>query len=114
MDVVSKCSPLTVCCAVAALTCPGTYILKSVINIRKPIVLRGDGRGKTILKFPKSLTGAYADHHAAVDVASCNLVMCLVHSLAVLHANFGICLFMPHASKVDPLQHCRELPLHRP
>ncbi len=35
----------------------GTYILTSVFNIRKPIVLRGDGKGKTILMFPKSLTG---------------------------------------------------------
>lgn len=39
----------------------GTYALHSVINWRKPIVIRGDGRGKTILKFPKSLTELYGN-----------------------------------------------------
>ena len=34
----------------------GTYILTAVINWRKPIVLRGEGKDKTRLKFPKSLT----------------------------------------------------------
>lgn len=39
----------------------GIYILTSVINIRKAIVLRGDGAGKTILRFPQSLTGLYGN-----------------------------------------------------
>jgi hypothetical protein len=39
----------------------GTYILTSVINIRKQIVIRGDGPDKTILRFPKSLTDLYGN-----------------------------------------------------
>ncbi|GBF90605.1 hypothetical protein Rsub_03177 [Raphidocelis subcapitata] len=37
----------------------GTYVIQSVINWRKPIVLRGEGKDKTFLKFPKSLTDLY-------------------------------------------------------
>jgi hypothetical protein len=39
----------------------GTYILTAVINIRKQIVIRGDGQAKTILRFPKSLTDLYGN-----------------------------------------------------
>ncbi|WIA28982.1 hypothetical protein OEZ86_011499 [Tetradesmus obliquus] len=39
----------------------GTYILTAVINIRKQIVIRGDGQDKTILRFPKSLTDLYGN-----------------------------------------------------
>eukprot|EP00879_Flechtneria_rotunda_P032519 GHRR01035736.1.p1 GENE.GHRR01035736.1~~GHRR01035736.1.p1 ORF type:complete len:835 (+),score=148.35 GHRR01035736.1:180-2684(+) len=39
----------------------GVYILTSVINIRKPIILRGEGRSKTVLRFPKSLTDLYGN-----------------------------------------------------
>ncbi len=41
----------------------GTYVLTSVFNIRKPIVLRGAGKGKTILRFPKSLTDLYGNNY---------------------------------------------------
>jgi hypothetical protein len=34
----------------------GTYVITSVINWRKPIILRGEGKDKTRLRFPKSLT----------------------------------------------------------
>ena len=37
----------------------GTYVLTSVINFRKAIVLRGEGLGVTTLSFPKSLTDLY-------------------------------------------------------
>lgn len=39
----------------------GTYILTSVFNIRKPIVLRGAGKGQTFLRFPKSLTDLFGN-----------------------------------------------------
>jgi hypothetical protein len=34
----------------------GSYVIKAVLNWRKPIVLRGEGKDKTRLLFPKSLT----------------------------------------------------------
>lgn len=40
---------------------PGTYILTSVINWRKPIIIRGEGRSRTILRWPKSLTDLYGN-----------------------------------------------------
>ncbi|KAF8072832.1 hypothetical protein HT031_000492 [Scenedesmus sp. PABB004] len=39
----------------------GVYVLTSVINIRKPLVLRGEGRDRTVLRFPKSLTDLYGN-----------------------------------------------------
>lgn len=39
----------------------GVYILTSVINIRKSILIRGDGQGETILRFPKSMTELYGN-----------------------------------------------------
>ena len=38
------------------LTPPGTNVIKGVVSWRKPLVLRGEGRDKTRLLFPKSLT----------------------------------------------------------
>jgi hypothetical protein len=32
-----------------------------VINWRKPIIIRGEGRGRTILRWPKSLTDLYGN-----------------------------------------------------
>lgn len=44
-------------CARLSLAAPqGTYVIKGVLNWRKPIVLRGEGRNRTRLLFPKSLT----------------------------------------------------------
>lgn len=37
-------------------TLKGTYIITDIINWRKPIVLRGEGRDRTFIKFPKSMT----------------------------------------------------------
>lgn len=45
----------------------GVYILTSVINIRKSIVLRGDGQGQTILRFPKSMTDLYGNTVSATS-----------------------------------------------
>jgi hypothetical protein len=35
---------------------PGTYVITDIIEWRKPLVLRGEGRDKTRLRFPKSMT----------------------------------------------------------
>jgi hypothetical protein len=40
---------------------PGTYILTAVINFRKSIIIRGEGRSRTYLKFPKSLSDLYGN-----------------------------------------------------
>jgi hypothetical protein len=35
---------------------PGTYVITDILEWRKPLVLRGEGRDKTRLRFPKSMT----------------------------------------------------------
>jgi hypothetical protein len=53
----------------AVLVPAGTYRIENLIHLKASgVVLRGEGRGKTILDFPKSLTdlqGAYSDHGAS-------------------------------------------------
>ncbi|KIZ02518.1 cellulosome enzyme, dockerin type I [Monoraphidium neglectum] len=39
----------------------GTYIMTAILNWRKPIVLRGEGRDLTKIKFPKSMTELYGN-----------------------------------------------------
>ncbi|KIY99225.1 hypothetical protein MNEG_8737, partial [Monoraphidium neglectum] len=39
----------------------GTYVITAVLAWRKPIVLRGAGAGRTVLRFPKSLTDLYGN-----------------------------------------------------
>ncbi|KAI8466265.1 MAG: hypothetical protein J3K34DRAFT_460951 [Monoraphidium minutum] len=45
----------------AILVPAGTYIITSVLNWRKPIVMRGEGRDATRIRFPKSMTDLYGN-----------------------------------------------------